>query len=277
MKMKYLGTGAAEGIPAMFCECKTCMEARRTAGKNIRTRSQALVDGKLLIDFPADTYVHSIQYGINLATVKSCLITHSHSDHLYPADIEMRKPGFSHIDTLGPLTFYSGKSGCDMLKAEAEKYNVGEDRVRVEQIELFKPFKVEEYTVTALRATHGVDTSPVVFLIERDGRTLFYSNDTSEYPSDTMDYLRTYGKHIDLLSLDCTEANGACTYAGHLTLSRCVELVNNMKYLKIIDNDTRVVLNHFSHNGVSVLYDDFVKLAGKYGYEVSYDGMEIEI
>ena len=24
MKIKYLGTAAAEGIPAVFCECETC-------------------------------------------------------------------------------------------------------------------------------------------------------------------------------------------------------------------------------------------------------------
>ena len=28
MKIQYLGTGAAEGIPAIFCECDTCKKAR---------------------------------------------------------------------------------------------------------------------------------------------------------------------------------------------------------------------------------------------------------
>lgn len=36
-------------------------------------------------------------------------------------------------------------------------------------------------------------------------------------------------------------------------------------------------MNHFSHNGGSALYDDFVKIADEYGFEVSFDGMEIEI
>ncbi len=42
MKIKYLGTAAYEGLPAIFCECDTCNEARKRKGKNIRTRSQAL-------------------------------------------------------------------------------------------------------------------------------------------------------------------------------------------------------------------------------------------
>ena len=277
MKIKYLGTAAAEGIPAMFCECDNCKEARRRGGKDIRTRSQALVDEKLLIDFPADTYIHSLQYGIDLATIKSCLITHSHSDHLYPADIEMRKPGFSHIKNVEPLTFYSDKSGYDMIVAEKSKYNVADDRIRAERIKPFESFEVEGYLVTPIKAAHGEDSSPVVFLIENDKKVLFYSNDTSEYPDVSMEYLEGYGKHIDLLSLDCTEADASCTYLGHLTLNRCVALVERLKEFGIVDTDTRVVLNHFSHNGVSVLYDDFVKLAGKYGFEVAYDGMEIEI
>ena len=62
MKIQYLGTAAAEGIPAIFCECETCKKTRERGGKNIRTRSQALIDDKILIDLPADTYLHFLQY-----------------------------------------------------------------------------------------------------------------------------------------------------------------------------------------------------------------------
>ncbi len=276
MKLKYLGTAAAEGVPALFCECENCKKARKNGGKDIRTRSQAIVDDKILIDFPADTYCHTLQHGLDLARIKTCLITHSHSDHLYAPDIEMRKNGFSHIPDAEPLTFYSDKSGYDMLKANAEHYGVSEDKVIVKQLELYKPFEVEGYTVTAIRAAHGESSSPVVFLIEKDGKVLFYSNDTSEYPDEAMEYLKNYGKHIDVLSLDCTEANAKCTYVGHLTLSRCVGLVNKLKEFGVLDDTSRVILNHFSHNGVSVLYDDFLPLAKEHGFEVAYDGLEVE-
>ncbi len=29
MKLQYLGTAAAEGIPALFCNCPVCTAARR--------------------------------------------------------------------------------------------------------------------------------------------------------------------------------------------------------------------------------------------------------
>ena len=44
MKLQYLGTAAAEGIPAVFCECENCIKSKENGGRNIRTRSQALID-----------------------------------------------------------------------------------------------------------------------------------------------------------------------------------------------------------------------------------------
>ena len=70
MKIQYLGTAAAEGIPAIFCECENCRKSRMAGGRNIRTRSQALIDDRLLIDFPADTYMHFLQYNVPLAKIK---------------------------------------------------------------------------------------------------------------------------------------------------------------------------------------------------------------
>ena len=69
MKIKYLGTAAYEGIPSLFCECETCKKARAFKGKNIRTRSQALINDDLLIDFPPDTLVHANTYGIDFQRI----------------------------------------------------------------------------------------------------------------------------------------------------------------------------------------------------------------
>ena len=60
MKIRYLGTAAAEGWPALFCTCKACKLAREKGGRNIRTRSQSIIDDRLLIEFSADTYWHVI-------------------------------------------------------------------------------------------------------------------------------------------------------------------------------------------------------------------------
>jgi len=90
MKIQYLGTAAAEGWPGIFCNCPVCREAVRRGGKNIRSRSQALVDDSLLIDFPPDSYYHMIQYHVPMAAVQNILLTHAHQDHFYPMDLTMR-------------------------------------------------------------------------------------------------------------------------------------------------------------------------------------------
>ncbi len=275
MKLKYLGTAAAEGIPALFCECENCKKSRQLGGKNIRTRSQALVDDTLLIDFPADTYFHFISHNVPLHKIKSCILTHSHQDHLYAEDILMRQDGFAHLSDRRPLTFYSDKAGYDIISNTIKNVNPLDAAVKL--ISPFNPFEVEGYTVTALRAAHAENTSPVVYIIEKDGKSIFYSNDSSEYPEQSYEYLRTIKKPLDLVSFDCTEACNEATYVGHLTLSRAIALRERLVADNIANKDTVFVLHHFSHNGKNVVYDEFKEIAAKHGFLVSYDGMEIEI
>ena len=88
MKYTFYGTAAAEGIPAIFCECEACNRARKLGGKNIMTRSQSVIDGVLGIDFSADSYLHVINYGMPERDISSYLITHNHMDHFYLDDLD---------------------------------------------------------------------------------------------------------------------------------------------------------------------------------------------
>ncbi|MDE7296530.1 MAG: hypothetical protein K2N84_04615, partial [Clostridia bacterium] len=79
MKVTFLGTGAAEGIPALFCNCEFCKGARKRG--EIRSRSQVLLDGELSIEFPPDAFYHAAAFHIDLSAIKYLLVTHSHMDH----------------------------------------------------------------------------------------------------------------------------------------------------------------------------------------------------
>ena len=46
MEIKYLGTAAAEGVPAMFCNCSFCNAVRSAGRGEVRTRTQVLIDGE---------------------------------------------------------------------------------------------------------------------------------------------------------------------------------------------------------------------------------------
>ena len=116
MKIKYLGTAAAEGVPAIFCRCEVCRKSKAAGGRNIRTRSQSIIDDRLLLDFCPDTFIHTLRDNIDLISIKSCLITHAHEDHLYPQDIQMRLPEcFANFmsEEVTPLNFYGSDAPMD--------------------------------------------------------------------------------------------------------------------------------------------------------------------
>ena len=49
MKIKYLGTAAYEGVPSLFCDCEVCRKSAAAGGKNVRTQTQALIDGTMML------------------------------------------------------------------------------------------------------------------------------------------------------------------------------------------------------------------------------------
>ena len=98
MKFQYLGTAAAEGWPAPFCQCSNCKNARIMRGKNLRSRPQVLINDDLLMDYGPDTFYHSIHYGLELDLVKTVLLTHSHSDHFYPLQLILRAAPYAYTE-----------------------------------------------------------------------------------------------------------------------------------------------------------------------------------
>ena len=169
MKLKYLGTAAAEAVPAPFCECDTCEAARAKGGRNIRTRSQALLDDCILIDFPADTYMHTLQNSIKLCKLSACIITHPHSDHLYPDELFSRTAVAAHMKEERPFRIFATQDALDIVRAV--KYTAELERdglVELHAIEPFKTFEIDGYRITPLKADHSTE-NPVIYAIEKNG------------------------------------------------------------------------------------------------------------
>lgn len=274
MKIQFLGTCAAEGIPALWCDCDNCKRSREIGGRAIRSRSQALIDGKLLIDFPADTYWHLIKNGIDLLDIENCLITHTHPDHLYSPDMKMIQPGFSHIPDGYKFNIYGSATVCEKIGEDvnsiSEKFGV----VSVNLIEKFTPTEIGGYEVTALPSRHDPKSGPQFYMIKGE-KTLLYAHDTHYFTDDIWEYFEKVKPHFDLVSLDCTNACLPMTYIGHMGLTENARVRSRMIEMGIADENTVFVCNHFSHNGTNVVYDDFVPIAAEKGFLVSYDGMSI--
>lgn len=278
MKIKYLGTAAYEGTPSLFCDCDTCNRARLLKGKNIRSRSQALINDDLLIDFPPDTLMHFNTYNIDFKRIHHCLITHAHSDHFYPEDIMIIRDDYNHA--LGyKMFYYAGENAYLKLSKIFSQDNM-KNTGGVELVKKFEPIRFSHYEVIPLPASHDPLSSPFIYIIKdlNDNKVLLYGNDTGYFLEETMKYIYQNIKHIDLISLDCTGAlqkNWGLNNGRHMSLDVNIMLLNELKHHGIIDENTIKVSNHFSHNGRAV-YDDIAPIAKQEDIIITYDGLEID-
>lgn len=278
MKIKYLGTAAAEGVPAIFCDCEVCRRSRQAGGRNIRTRSQALIDGKILLDLPADTYLHALRDGIDMTAIADVFITHGHRDHFYPEDLFNRQEGFCQLTGNGgvpTLTVHAPAPACANAYALAKGRKLG-SRLQIEEITPFVPVKIDDYTITPLKANHDPACEPVIYLIEHDGKSILYAHDTGYLPEESMEFLKGLKSPLSLVSMDGTSGLLTADYYGHMTLTKDRVFKQQLLDLGIADENTKMVINHFSHN-CHATYDDFVEATREDGFTVSYDGLEIEV
>jgi len=280
MTFQYLGTSAAEGWPSLFCTCRACREARSDGGKSIRTRSQSMIDGTLLLDFPPDTLLHTVRHGLDTAAIRDILITHTHEDHLYLEDIMVaRQPGYSEFEQ----NFVLRVHGNDALLQKVDSWR-GNPATNFEEVTKycafteqteFVPFQAGAYTVTALLADHNKREKCFIYLIEKDGKAVLYAHDTGYFPEATWAYLA--GKTLNMASLDCTHIMNECR-RNHMGIPCCAEVRERMLSDGIATKSTVFVLNHFSHNGdEAAAYDALAERAAAYGFLVSHDGMIIEL
>lgn len=284
MKLLYLGTAAAEGIPALFCECESCKSARSLGVKGVHTRSGALLDGVLKLDFGPDSYKQMLDNGLNFAKIHSVLITHSHEDHLDVDELNLRRGTFAHILTTEKLmTVYGNQSVGDKIKRLECEY------LHFVSLKTFETVEIEGYSVTPLEGVHCVSREggsfPVlyedktvfrsedafIYLIEKQGKRLLYAHDTDKLSKADMDYLRF--KRLDLVSLDCTNGVLDVSWIGHMGALDDEEIRRRLIENGSADENTLFVANHFSHNGypsreaLEKLLPNFI---------VAHDGLEIE-
>lgn len=277
MKIKYLGTAAAEGWPGLFCTCDSCRRARLLKGKNLRSRSQALINDNLLFDFGPDTYHHALVQNLNLSKVETVLLTHSHMDHFYPTDLILRGVPYAYGREQNKMTLY-GNEACeqkytDMLKKEDDTANLPQC-IEFKPIQALSPFLASGYQILPLKASHDPRENCLLFrLTDENNKSLFYGNDTGYMAEETWEQMR--GLHFDLVSLDCT-MGGTPGCASHMGMEENAKVRERMLNLGCADESTLFVMTHFSHNG-GLMHEELVSRGKELGFLIAYDGIELEI
>ena len=274
MIIRYLGTGAAEGCPGVFCRCPACETARKLGGHNLRTRSQALVDDSILVDFPADSYLHMRDHQLDLSGIGHLLITHSHGDHFYPIDLFLRQPPYTYTLRDRVLNLY-GSAGVERVFLEmAGRFAQPRDimhYIRFQRVCAFEPFDADGYTITPLPTDHMDTEDAFIYMIEKDGTRLLYGNDSGFFLQSVWDALE--GKRFGCVSLDCTMVfQGG--YRCHMGFDANQEIRLRMLENGMADANTRFVAVHFSHGGF-IPSKELEPRAKALGFSAAYDGMRL--
>ncbi len=273
MRIRYLGTGSAEGFPGVFCQCPACEEARAQGGRNIRRRSSMLIDNCLLVDLSPDLLAQSFEWKIDMGSIEYLLVTHTHADHFYAPELSNLRAPYTLKSARKKLFIYGSSAVWERMLQVIGQEELArlEPVLAFEELKLFEPHPIGPYTVTPLLARHC--PGAYLYLIERDGRVLLYGNDTGFFPEETWDFLA--GKHADMVSMDCTNPIHSDT-PNHMTLEDNVTVKRRLFQQKSASAHTRYLATHFSHNS-GFLHRAMEERLRLYGIGVAYDGLEVEI
>jgi phosphoribosyl 1,2-cyclic phosphate phosphodiesterase len=274
MEFLLLGSGAAEGWPAPFCACPACEAARARGGANIRSRSGALIDDDLKIDFSPDTVMQLQRQRRAVRGLRTIAFTHEHADHLAPGELEWLVRPFTLTPPAPPVQVFGNQHVLDAIRQASDKRVL--DALELNLLRPHESVKTRDggTTILPLPAAHSRDA--LVLRIERAGRSIFYGHDSGVYAPATLDALKRAGP-LDVALFDCT--NGGCISeqpSGHMGTVEVIRMVDELRRGGAIVDRTRCIATHFSHNG-RVLHEELVRALMPHGIEAAYDGMVVSV
>ena len=236
MDVRLLGTGAADGVPNSWCTCPTCTEARTTGV--VRANASVLVDGRLLIDCGPEAPRQAARAGVDLAGVRTVLISHAHDDHLDPAFLMHRSwVRDQPLQVIGPAPAIDR---CrDWLAPD-------QSVVTLTVVTAGDTFEVDGYRVHVLPATHHALGEAVLYAVERDGRSLLYATDTGPWRTRLLELVR--GRRFDLVLLEETFGDTTPPNAVHHNFASFGAAVEALRSNGSVDDATRVVAIHLGHD-----------------------------
>lgn len=285
--MIFLGTGASEAIPCIFCSCEYCETARHLQGKNIRTRSSLLIDQHNLIDFSPDIFKQCLDNHINLCDLKNIFFTHTHDDHL----------DLSELITLTSATpwpkekinLYLSPQAAACLQDQIDFYvtHYGAytqryfDLYTICSLEPFQTYTIDTLQVTPLLSSHssyGPNELGFNYLIQTPTCTFLYACDTGWYPDCTWLFLKN--KAIDSIMIECTYGVNDTLLQPfapeHLDFKNMVAMLDKLTAIQAITPTTSIYVTHLSHI-MPLTHETFQNKLDSLSYNIylAYDGLSI--
>ena len=271
MRVFFLGTGAAEGFPALFSKTPINQEARRRGGKNLRLRSGILVDETIRVDLCPDALAQVHKYPqLDLSGIEQLLFTHTHDDHFAVRELQYLSQNFAP-DRQKALEIGGSQQALEKLCGEISHF-FEEPPLRLRTLEPFIEVAVGHLWVTPLVANHKIDELCFNYLF-RDSvsdKRLLYASDTGWYAPETWEFLEDIA--LDAAIIECGRGISQSTYEGHLTLEQCIAFKEKLA----LKPSAPVYLTHICHTGL-LLHEEMSELCAPHGISVAYDGLELSL
>lgn len=272
MKLTFLGTGAAEGIPSPFCDCPTCGHARVNGGRNIRKRQSVLINDNLLIDLGPDIFASCAQLGLSLCQVDYLLITHSHLDHFDPANLKLRAKPFRLATDLPAMTMVAGPS----VWTKWDESGGSDQQAGISRVPILpgRSITLGPYSVHSVEATHNSRIGDAMNYVIGDGTTtLLYASDSGLYSDPVWKELE--GLVFDAVVLEGTIWNRP-SGKEHLNEGDFLLMLERLREIGAVSNQTVVIATHFSHQGAGP-HEEIEEKVKRLGGVCAFDGFTMTV
>lgn len=263
MEILMLGTGAAAGIPNVFCTCATCADYRERS--ELRTPTSILIDGCLLVDPGPESPRQVSRYGRDLSGCMGVLAGHAHDDHLDPA-LLMHRAWVSE----DALTF---AGPAPVIEVSQRWLDPEQSAVQFITLTAGDVIAIGGYRIEALAANHEAYGEALLYRISDASSSLLYLTDTGTLPEATLTALT--GRRVDLVLLEETFGTAEGKGSQHHNLRSFADTVNDLRRRGTIDGHTRVVPIHLGHDNPPLAL--FAQQMAALGAEVVPDGTVITI
>jgi len=281
---QFWGTSAAEGIPAPFCQCENCREARAKKGVYQRRRSSFRLSDTMILDLGADAVTQAMEYG-DLTSLNHVLVTHTHDDHLNPH--MMMEAFWSRADRSGPLHYYFTEQAYEIVSCWKKNAWILKGKVpgweengivAFHQLQYGERVMIDGVGVTPFRGRHtgNVKENSALYLLELpDGHTLFYGLDSGPYFPETIEALKDH--RIDLFISEATWGTlPLLPEAQHMGLVAVKKLVEQLYRQGTLHDGSRLYLTHINHHtGHDAMVETVRAMEFPVQTIVAYDGLKI--
>ncbi|MCH7819144.1 MAG: MBL fold metallo-hydrolase [Candidatus Marinimicrobia bacterium] len=252
MKIIFAGTGDGRGIPAIGCECKRCMIARKEKGKNRRRRVCVIIknrSGTIILDTPID--IGRIVNKYKIFDIAAIFLSHKHWDHI---------GGITEFEwwDAGKIPVYGNMSALANFETTERLY----DRCKFHVMHDRESVKIGHIKFKAFKVNHKVPTHGLV--ITEDNKRIVHFSDSVELSLN--DFEKRQVKKANLVIFHTPGYDGGTDH---------IDVVSVMKIAKKHPN-TSFIISHIGHNNLS--HEELEEHFASYkNLRVAYDGLEIKI